>query len=1551
MNQRAAESCPEVVVDVSEKKPIRVLHVDDELGLLKVAKQCLEMQGPFQVDTVRSVEEALNKLKEKKYDAVVSDYQMPGKDGLEFLEMLRKDGKTIPFIMFTGRGREEVAIRALNLGANQYLNKTGETETVYTELAHAITELSKIKKAEELLRFSEEKYKGLFENARDVIVLLDLRGNVTSINKAAEEYGFNRSGVLGKNMLKFVSKRYWPKLLKDVAQIALGKTAKGRIEIHTPKGDKIAEYRSNPIFSDNRVVGIQTILEDATEREKAEEALRESEEEYRDLFESAMDAIVTLDLQGRISAVNSSVLRFGFKKEDIIGKNILDFVPKEYGPAVMKDFSKVAQGEPAKNEVELIVPAGKIIVEYHAGPILKENNVTGVQINLRDVTERKKSEELLGESEEKFRNLFQSIQDPVGIFVGKEGHLIDYNSAFRKLSGYPDEELKGKVFLDFVHPDDRAMVLEKYQTKYSEEELPLVYEIRGLNKKGESIPLELSVSTYKQKDRVIGIEVIHRDITERKKAECELFDKQMRLQSIFDASPSAFIVIDLNGRIVDCNERAQEIFGYSSRSEFIGRRALEPIAEEDRQRAMENMGKTLKQGLMKNIEYAIIAKDSSRRSLSVSASVLRDASGNPIGFVSAIEDVTERKKAEEALKESEEKFRNLADNSPNMIFINQKGRVVYANREAEEAMGYTAEEFCSPDFNFLDLIAPESKETVKSSFNKHMKGEDVVPYEYKLTTREGRIIYAILTTKLITYNGEPAILGTVTDITERNKMENALFETKEDLATHDRIADCFLRFSDDRMYGEVLKVVLDVMESDLGVFGYLDENGDFIVPSMTMHVWDKCKVTGKSTIFPREKWGNSSWPRAIREKRVIYSNEVSSNVPEGHLSILRHISMPIIYRGEVVGLLQVVNKKTDYNEEDIKRLGTIADHIAPILDARLKRDRQQQQARSIAHDLNERVKELTCLYGLSRITTKHGDSIEKIMQDTVLLLPPACQYPDIVCARIVWEDRKYVTRNFRETPWSQKTDIKVYGERVGAVEVYYLQKKPDGDRELFLREEKELLDAVAELLGRVIERVQERTLRQNNEQAIERSQQKFEGLFRRNPEAAVYLDLDFKIEDVNPCFCHLFGYSAEELKGRNINEVVAPEHLREEAKGLDKDAKNGYVSHDTVRKRKDGSLVPVSISAAPVTFENNLLGYVGIYKDITDLKRAQEESEESRKHFQMLFDLMADPVAVVDGRGKILEVTRKVEEITGFKKEELVGKNVMKVDMFGAKTKAVMIKKLAKRMMGMHVEPYEVEVLKKDGGKLMYEINAAKINYKGQPADLVVFRDIVERKNLEEKLRVVGSLTRHDVNNKLSTVTGNAYLLRRKLVGNSEALEQLADMEKAVRNVEAIFEFARTYENLGVEQLSYLDVKKTVDEAVGLFPDLKGTKVVNECEGLTVLADSLLRQLFYNLIDDSLKYGEKVTQILIHYKGARNQLKLIHEDDGVGISKDSKTKLFTEGFTTGKGSGYGLYLIKRMMEVYGWTIEENGELGKGARFVMTIPRMNTNGRDNYKIAK
>ncbi len=189
---------------------------------------------------------------------------------------------------------------------------------------------------------------------------------------------------------------------------------------------------------------------------------------------------------------------------------------------------------------------------------------------------------------------------------------------------------------------------------------------------------------------------------------------------------------------------------------------------------------------------------------------------------------------------------------------------------------------------------------------------------------------------------------------------------------------------------------------------------------------------------------------------------------------------------------------------------------------------------------------------------------------------------------------------------------------------------------------------------------------------------------------------------------------------------------------------------------------------------------------------------------------------------------------------------------------------------------------------------------------------LTKLETLNEKLGVVGKLTRHDARNKLSVIANNVYLAKGQLAGNPGALDYLDSIESAVEQMENLFDFARIYELLGAEELSYVDVEKSVDDAVILFSGLADEKLVNECDDLMVLADSLLRQVFYNLIDDSLKHGEKVTQIRVYYKEGKDDLKLVYEDDGVGITEAEKENIFKEGY--GKFTGYGLYLIKKTCE-------------------------------------
>ena len=176
-----------------------------------------------------------------------------------------------------------------------------------------------------------------------------------------------------------------------------------------------------------------------------------------------------------------------------------------------------------------------------------------------------------------------------------------------------------------------------------------------------------------------------------------------------------------------------------------------------------------------------------------------------------------------------------------------------------------------------------------------------------------------------------------------------------------------------------------------------------------------------------------------------------------------------------------------------------------------------------------------------------------------------------------------------------------------------------------------------------------------------------------------------------------------------------------------------------------------------------------------------------------------------------------------------------------------------------------------------------------------------------------------------------------KYPNNTDIIEPLEKIDQAVKDSARLFDFAKFYEQLGSEELGPVNVEKVINNAVNLLPNMHNFTILNECHGLLVIADSLLNQLFYNLIDNTLKHGKKATAIRIYYEKNR-AIDLIYEDDGVGISEVNKPKLFIEAFTTGQGSGLGLKLIKQLVDFYGWSIREEGKPGKGVKIIISIPK-------------
>jgi PAS domain S-box-containing protein len=263
-----------------------------------------------------------------------------------------------------------------------------------------------------------------------------------------------------------------------------------------------------------------------------------------------------------------------------------------------------------------------------------------------------------------------------------------------------------------------------------------------------------------------------------------------------NAGDGIFISVG-EGTHVYANRQAAEMTGYSV-AELLNVTVEDLMSSDERQRAVTRYRKRLAgENVPNRYETVILKKDGA--SVPVELTAARTVWHAQPAVMAVMRDITERvrseatrARAEEALRESEAKFRTLAEQSPNMIFINKRGRVVYANQHCEKVTGYKREAFYAPDFDFMDLVSPEDRDLISTGFARHMKGEEVEPYEYRLLTKEGEPVDVIITTKLIDYEGEAAIFGIVTDITERKKAEVALEQYAERLRTLHEIDQAIL---------------------------------------------------------------------------------------------------------------------------------------------------------------------------------------------------------------------------------------------------------------------------------------------------------------------------------------------------------------------------------------------------------------------------------------------------------------------------------------------------------------------------------------------------------------------------------------------------------------------------------------------------------------------------------------------------------------------------------------------------------------------------------------
>jgi PAS domain S-box-containing protein len=489
------------------------------------------------------------------------------------------------------------------------------------------------------------------------------------------------------------------------------------------------------------------------------------------------------------------------------------------------------------------------------------------------------------------------------------------------------------------------------------------------------------------------------------------------------------------------------------------------------------------------------------------------------------------------------------------------------------------------------------------------------------------------------------------------------------------------------------------------------------------------------------------------------------------------------------------------------------------------------------------------------------------------------------------------------------------------------------------------------------------TERKHMETRIHEAEKRYHALFDRAPFGIIVIDAEnATIVEFNEVAHEQLGYSREEFTKLRIFDFIAAETPDETKDRIEKVLREGNDQFETKHRTKNGEIRDVVVTVQAIELSGKTFLH-SIYRDVTEAKKVDDALMESEAKYRQLVELAQEGVWALDNDSRTVFVNPRMAKMLGYSESEMIGKNL--VAFLGKPDSDLAMHNLEGCKLDNQGQ-CEFEFIQKDGTHMYANIAASSIqddtgNYIGT---LALVADITERKKIEvnlkesrdklemmnEKLGVVGSLTRHDVRNKLSTVTGYAYILKKKHGNQADIVDGLSKMEQAVAESVKIFDFAKMYEQLGVEDLTYINVESKLKEACALFSGSL-PKIINECQDLTVLADSFLRQLFFNFIDNTRKYGKKTTTIRVYYeKTDKDSLKLVYEDDGIGVPFENKTRLFKEGFSTGGSTGYGLFLTKKMMDAYGWEIKENGEPGTGAKFTITIPKINQNGKENFQIA-
>ncbi|MEZ0395931.1 MAG: PAS domain S-box protein [Anaerolineales bacterium] len=691
------------------------------------------------------------------------------------LKIVRKD-KRRHMLTFEQDGRW------LEVSVDPILDAAGN----FTGSVHVINDITERKQAEEALRASEERYRTLVETAGDVILLTDLEGRHLFRNSAYyTSLGFEVGEPVPLDGYARVHPDDAPALRASMNELLQKGELNTEYRVQHKDGHWVYRFaRSRVIYdAEGRPQSVLAIIRDITERKQMEERIQAERDQAQRYLDIAGVILLILDTEARITLINRKGCEIlGYDEDELLGRNWIETcLPIEERDEVARVFQNMLREEIKENGYHvnaILTKSGeeRWISWHNVALTDKSGKLIGVLSSGEDITERKRAEEKLRQSEETYRNLFHNAQ--VGLFRTRisDGKILESNEQLARMFGYESREEFIAEYVtsqNYVDPGTRERMLELLRRDGSIQN----FEARFYRKDRSIFWARYSARIYPEQGWIEGVA---EDITEQKLAEEALRESEERLSRLIETVPSGITIVNRDGQITFANPAAEAILGLT-RSKIEQRRYNDPdwriTAVDGSPFPDEELPfvRVMQSGQpVYDVEHAIEHPDGRRVILSINAAPLKDATGQVTGMIAAITDITARKKVEEALRESEEKLKSIFRVAPTGIGVVRDRILLEVNPKICEMTGYSPQELIGQSARILYPSQEEFEFVGREKYAQIAeRGTGIV--ETRWQRKDGLVINILLASTPIDPDDlSKGVTFTALDITERKQAEEAI---------------------------------------------------------------------------------------------------------------------------------------------------------------------------------------------------------------------------------------------------------------------------------------------------------------------------------------------------------------------------------------------------------------------------------------------------------------------------------------------------------------------------------------------------------------------------------------------------------------------------------------------------------------------------------------------------------------------------------------------------------------------------------------------------------